>query len=292
MGETCPEVELLGGVGVQVHFEDIWEGTHPNRTRRPDLAKVRNIRLPFTPDDWWEMTTRDGNDYIGPCCGTSGAMQDIICSAYRDGGWIDGKDLLSLGQLGESHADGFEDWGKAFRGKGLEKKIAKWASLDRWARIGVIYRALKPLLKTSERLHDRGAVEQERDILRVLRTGLMVLSYQDLFERPAVISRQEQEHANRLLLIARITPAAKKLLESIRGYAPFEGFAIVVDSSSDRVLDNHHGACIYKTEEGARETIEATRKVVAETEGQEMPSVSIRPVRVSAEHGLEFTDGK
>lgn len=278
--------ENLGHVGVRIRYGEIWEGTPPDRTSRPDLGTIRSLHLPFTPKAWWDLTTRDGRDYIGGCCGTASAMQDIVCAAYRDGGWIDADDLLELGGLGESHQDGFENWGKPLRGPKLVRKLTQWRKLSRWSKIGVIYRVTKAKLKppSARAAATHHTESDEKTAIWVARNGLQFLSWRDLFERNK--EREEQDHANRLLLIARVLPAMKLVMGSFEGYPPFEGVAIVSSAYPDQVLDNHHGACIFKTLEEARPVIEQTTKSL-----DGAVTLLLRPVRVTVQEGVKFLDG-
>jgi hypothetical protein len=286
----CIEEESLNWVGVRMVFESDWIGDPPDRHAVPNPNLVRSVFLPFTPDDWWELTTRDGDDYIGPCCGTTGAMQDILNSVYRDGGWIDGHELLELGSLAENHEDGFENWGEPLEGDAVIRTLASWMTLDRWGRIGVVYRVLRKKLspkKQSLTVRSRGL--PEKDAIPVLRNGMTFLSYEDVFRRNKDEDGQ-QNHANRILLIARILPAMRTIFDSFKNYQPFEGFALVYKETPDAVLDNRLGACVYKTSDDAQKVLDSSRDI-SNMEGEDLPSILIRPVRITVEEGLTFTDG-
>ena len=295
----CEEEKLLRPVGVKLAYKQRWcANDPPPREPYVDPSVITHIRLPFTPTDWWELTTRDGKDYIGPCCGTSGAMQDILCGAYRDSGWIEGRDLLRLGALGEGH-DGYEDWKDPLSLDELREKttLDAWVEHDRWGIIGLIYRALRPKLDVSFIDHKlRKPRPTEKQVFSILRSGLTYLSWRDVFNRNQ--DTQDQDHANRLLLLARILPAAKLFMKSLTTYQPFDGFALVV-GQTDEVLDNHQGMCIFKTVADAQRVIELSeksRKSLTEDNPNhpdaEPLDVAIRPVRVSVEEGLVFTDKK
>ncbi len=288
----CPEEEALNQVGVRMHFVENWVGEPPNRHPVIDPSFVRNVLLPFKPDEWWDLTTRDGRNYIGPCCGTTGAMQDILNSVYRNGGWIDSHELLELGGMAESHQDGFEDWDKPLVGDDLIGALASWQKTDPWSRIGVIYRVLQGKInpprdyKPELRKEDK----PEEKAIWVLRNGLTYLSYRDLFERPE--EDKATNHANRLLLLARVLPAMKTLLGTLQGYKPFDGFALVPKAQPDTVLNNRMGSCVYATTAAAQKVLDISKRGAVE-DGEpdaEADPILIRPVRVSIEDGLKFTD--
>jgi hypothetical protein len=294
MSETPAEVrvaltptdEKLAKVGALVAYDEDWVGEPGSEGRHPvqNPKVIQRVLLPFTHADWWELTTQDGKDYIGPCCGTAGAMQDILCRVYRCGGWIDSALFLELGAMGVSHVDGFEDWGKKLSEKGLQKALDKWPSLPSWDRIGILYRVLKDRLKPGS-IHELWPAKAdltEKDVVRTLNHGFRVLNFQDIVQDERNTS--EQHRANRLILLARVLPAMKTFMEALASYGAFEGVAIVGTETPDRVVDNNRGLCIYKTVEGAQEVI----NIAAHRANR--GAVKIRPVRVTVQDGLVFTD--
>jgi len=296
----CEEERILRPVGVKIAYKRRWRRTPPPRESFIDPEVITSVRLPFNPTDWWHLTTREGRDYIGPCCGTSGVMQDILCGAYRDSGWIDAPDLLRLGELGESHG-GYEDWGEPLSLDGLKEtaSLEAWTEHDRWGIIGIVYRALRTKLEagiTDHKLQGPGRFKppHETHTIRVLSNGLSLLRWGDIITRDET---DGQHHANRLLLIARVLPAAKLLVKQLANHPPFNGFAIVSKDDRDNVIDNRLGACVYSTAEDAQKIIDLSRKVEKEMaeDSPEHPAAEpfpalIRPIRVSVEEGLVFTD--
>lgn len=272
--------------GVEIQYEEEWVGeVGKNRHPEPRPEIIRQVRLPFTPAEWWELTTREGGDYIGPCCGTTGAMQDILCAVYRDGGWISGSDFLELGMHAESHPDGFENWNKKLSEKQLNTAIEKWSKVPNWDRIGIIYRALKDRLRPGiqQELWPRTTDLTEKDVLRILHSGLRYLKFQDVFGGDKDPARQL--HANRVVTLARVLPAAKLFFKTLAGYQPFTGVAIVSAENPEHVIDNHQGLCLYKSEEDAQEVIRLSTRGRAER-----GKFKTRPVLVSVEEGLVFMD--
>jgi hypothetical protein len=299
----CEEERILRPVGVKLSYKRRWRRNDPPpRESFIDPNVIESVRLPFNPTDWWHLTTREGRDYIGPCCGTSGAMQDIICEAYRDSGWIKSDALLELGGLGETH-DGYEDWKEPLSLDDLRAKanLEAWTEHDRWGIIGIVYRALRPKLEASLTWHKlrgpgRFRPPSEKHTIHVLRQGLTLLSWGDIITRE---NDGGQSHANRHLLIARVLPAAKLLVKQLAEFQPFNGFAIVGEDDKDIVIDNRLGACVYNTVEDAQKIIDLSRKVekdLAEDNPEHADAkpfaALIRPVRVTVEDGLTFTDGE
>jgi hypothetical protein len=289
----------LSEVGVKVQYERNWVG-EPGKGRHPepDPTRINRVYLPFKPADWWQLVTRDGEDYIGPCCGTTGAMQDILCGVHRDSGYISDSDLLELGQLGEQH-DGTEWWADELTSQKLTARLKEWKTLDRWTKIGVIYQACRAKLRSGilMRANTRTpeAEDGDKNALSTLEYGLRFISYRDLFRNsfeattPEQVewekTRKVQEHVHQQVLLARVIPAARKVVDALLRKAgpPFEGVCIVLTEEHGHVISNGHGLCVYETEKKAQEVIDSQPE-------EARPKLALRPCRVSVEEGLRFLD--
>jgi len=80
---------LLTAFGCEINQE------HEYRTDKETGARAehnvnlfRNILLPFTAQEWCSICMREGEDYLGGCCGNMSAMQDIIQEVFRNSGFI------------------------------------------------------------------------------------------------------------------------------------------------------------------------------------------------------------
>jgi hypothetical protein len=94
-----PDIDLtkLLKTGVTISYEGIWDGKGADRHSEPDPSRVRSVYLGLTPADWCSIAMHEGDAYIGGCCGTASAMQDIesralwiaedgVCKALEDAG--------------------------------------------------------------------------------------------------------------------------------------------------------------------------------------------------------------
>src|SRR4051812_19523177 len=107
-----------------VNHEDVYEGEPGvDRTRYEILDTASSVHLPLSGDQWMSMAQRGGPDYIGGCCGNLSAAQDIMNGVFRDDGWIDGNDFLTIGQYVGGH-DGFEEDFADFSDEEFDKHLA------------------------------------------------------------------------------------------------------------------------------------------------------------------------
>src|SRR4051794_23424452 len=70
---------------------------------------VERVHFPWTDSDWCYVAMRERDGYVGGCCGNMSLLQDHINGVFRDGGYADSHDLLTIGQLARDH-DGFDDF--------------------------------------------------------------------------------------------------------------------------------------------------------------------------------------
>src|ERR1035437_7587895 len=103
-------VELLRGVGVIVTHDEKWvgevgKGRHPE----PLLGTILATYLPLSPAEWCSLAMREGENYVGGCCGNMSALQDVINGVFRDSGTVNSATLLSIAELALDH-DVFEEF--------------------------------------------------------------------------------------------------------------------------------------------------------------------------------------
>lgn len=276
-----PHEQALTNLGVEIEFE------HDYKLGKTNEEVVKSVWLPFSPEEWVSIAMRDQPDYMGGCCGTTSVMQDIVCGAFRDEGRLDVRDMKKLAYLAESHPDGFEDDWHTYSDEEFQKAISSWADLRPWAKMGVIVHTVLPKLQPTfpaddekPELDDDKPEFKEKDCVRLVGDSLQLLRYEDLYAK----APEDQDHANRMLLLSRLIPAMKMLLGMLaREHKPFEGFAIVEQRQPGVVLRNGYGLCLYKTEDEANKIV---RREHEKDTGAAL--LRIRPVRVTVEDGFTF----
>ena len=277
-------------------------------TAYQDDSKISNILIPFTPRQWFELCTRDGECYIGGCCGQTGYLQDILNSWFRDSGWASGKDLWEFCNSMASH-DGTEDFDSGYlREHGLKRTIKdykkyregmkEWAEegqiFDPWIILGVIWKLAKDHLYL-ERPPRRGRkLSDLDDAVRVIAASCQSLSWAGWFKRDGEKEPDAQARSARALMMYRLYPALKTFNERVQEYdmGAVDGFAICIPSEGDEedeIATNGFGLCVYETTAKAQKMIDDW-KSNREDDEEYIDRLKIRPVRVTVEDGLAFTD--
>lgn len=292
------DLTALSSTRVEVAFEEIWEGEPPNRTSRPDPSRVRAVYLGLSPKEWCSLAMREGEHYIGGCCGTTSAMQDVINGIFREGGYADGDALFSLGEYARQHPDGFEDtFTKVWPQERFDDTCKRWKALDPWEKIAVSWQAVRDKVRPySHRVRvNAGGESPDREIAELY--DALSTSRFSAFYAKAKGDPNKQEHGNEIVTRAKLLCGARRLIEVLKeDFTSFEGFAIVLKNDPQVVARNGYGMCLYATEAHARELVATWGKTETPYEksrhGGEAATdrVHIRPVRVSVQEGLTFLD--
>ena len=86
-------LETIGIHAVQARdYRPVAPDQPHNRVPHP-IDIFTAFKPPFTADEWLAIAQRDGDQYIGGCCGQSGAIQDVVCGWFRDGGQVKIREL-------------------------------------------------------------------------------------------------------------------------------------------------------------------------------------------------------
>lgn len=244
---------------------------------------IYSVTFPLSAQEWCELCMRDGEFYVGGCCGQTSAIQDHFNSIFRDSGVADAGDVLDLMAAAGTHG-GFEEYSATWEGD-LGKLVKRWNKLSPVKKIGVCCQAVKGKIAKNP-LGTPHPKKKTDDWCDVLEGGLRLMSYQDLIQRDG---NKIQEHANRQELLARIMPACRKVLEEVipKLSKPFEGFAITKAGGMEVVSDSY-GLCLYASEKAAREKVEFWAKNAGEDEKPFLKTLEVKPVNVSVEQGIKF----
>jgi hypothetical protein len=275
--EWCRELDRLG---IQYHR------TNDDVKKVPtDRSWIDKVKLDLTPNQWCNLCMRDGNQYVGGCCGTSSAMQDIVNGAFRDDGWLEAHDLRRLADLGISHD------GKAspYTDTALLKRWGK--PLGPWTKLGCLWQFCEPNLRV-------GWVEDlpthKTDPVRLAQASLFSLSYHDHFSiflpdpKDGDEAAQAQHQAIQILNEAKYLAALKTLRNHFTALSrePFDGFAIRCKATGELAV-NGYGACVYATEAQAQEMIDCWAR---DTERYKVGTHEVVTCRVTLEDGCVWAD--
>lgn len=293
------DLKALEGLPMGITYETVWEGEYPNRTSRPNLERVSGVYLGLTPSDWCEIAMREGGSYIGGCCGTTSGMQDVVNGIFREGGWANADDMWTLGEYAKAHPDGFkEDFTVRWKQKRFDEQCAKWEKLDPWKKIAIAWQAVRDKVKPYSHNADVFVPDEPRPDLDDKRAidelyGAISFSHFSIFRFEAEDDKWKQRHAEDVLTMAKLLMGAKALIRKLEGnFTQFTGVALVEKDRPDVITHNGHGACVFSEREGAEELMALWRRFAKEDKEKDClaDKVLIRPVKISVQKGIEFTD--
>lgn len=268
---TVPDrVRALEPLGVQVAHDYVYEGeVGVNRHRIDLLDTVHSVFLPLTPVDWCHIAMREGEGYMGGCCGNMGVLQDTTNGVFRDGGWADAGAMLTIGEMARGH-EGFEETFPEMDDDRFAELVQAWhdmpaeppegAVFDPWWKVGIVFNAVEPQLKLarvdtpSTTFHpDRRS--EDRDLLHVVANTAGSMAWNDMFTRddPEDLGTHE---LNRVVAQARLYPMVRRLADLLEGMGvAFDGFGLV-EPGTDNVLSNMRGLCLYRERAHAERIME------------------------------------
>lgn len=267
-GELPERVRMIAEFGAIVTHDDEWEGEPGvDRRRYILLNTVRGVHLPLSPSDWMMLATREGQGYVGGCCGNMSVVQDRINGIFRDSGYAEAPELLAIGEAMRDH-DGTESHFLALDDAAFEERIEAWKKaeadpdpsqrpIDPWFKLGMVFNAVEPLLKphSYEVPQGRGRHDEEHDLLATLNRTLTTMTWTDLFTRNDPDERA-QHQANAAVLRAKVYPLTKRLSSHLEATViDFTGFAIV-DPETGEVQSDYHGLCLYPERDQAERVME------------------------------------
>lgn len=283
--------KYLEDLGVEYYCEEEYRGEVPRQPFKLNL--FRNVRLPFSPEQWMTLVQRDGNNYIGGCCGTTGGIQDELNEVFRDNGFISIRDLVDLGDTMANHNGepsdgfGFHSYTKTLADWVAQAKNIEPHERDCWAMIALLYHVTKDHYKPERPMVFRETVGEFEKATSILRTSFWRIALDHAFGE----AKNSQDKTNRLMKLHLVSPALKTFMETLKesAPAPFDGFAIV---KNDEVVTNSLGYYIFDTKDKAEEILTLHRNARAEYKEKDLELIDevygIRPVRVSLEDGIVF----
>lgn len=252
-------------------------------------ALINKITLPFDEIDWCRLCMREGDDYIGGCCGSMAFVQDLMNGVFRDSGDMDSQSLRLIGEAMISHHGVSPEW-SFDKPPTVMPTPEEFGLLRTWDRLAVIWYIVRGHLQLEEPTLKRKSENDDgtlRHAIKAVANGAHGLDNHYLFQvidhdpNPA---RETQKKATMSLTLARLLPALRTVLDRIYELdpGPFEGIAIV--DPDNEVVTNGFGPCVYDKQESAEGDLAS---MVAHNKRYE-DLLNLRPVRVSVAKGIEF----
>jgi hypothetical protein len=309
-------VKMLKDLGVEYHLEQEYRPEEPPRSPHP-IQVFRSVKPPFRPQEWCHLFMKDGQFYMGGCCGTMSQLQDELCHEIRmESGWFsirklgeiaetmiqhdgdeenDNEERLSFGHLPKDHT--LEEMVVALKNGRKRVEKSKTLLLDPWLFLPALWHITKDFYGPEvPRAYGNHMTELEKSV-SLLSRGLESISFERLFDtKPEEFKAPDsQTKANRAMLLYRMLPAWKTLNEKIGdlNLGAIDGYALIEkEKGPEAVCHNGHGYCIYESREKVEEILNLWRQQDKEYKVEKREAidtrVSVRRVRVSAEKGLEF----
>lgn len=282
----------LTKLGVDYHLVEEWETNSEGQRVSVKRKKFQNVKLPFTPEEWVSLVSKDGHFYIGGCCGSSSATQDIICDLFRfESGWV-GRNLARIAEQVIVH-DGdtslFDEFPNLSEIIDDASVLGPGEVRDPWVFMAVVWHLTKHHMSTVEVPHSSGDhIPPIRKALRILERVSSAIGWEHLFEKGTLEGPDSQRRAARSLALARLVPALSFVLERVDqlDLGEVNGFALIDhELGPNAIAKNGWGLCIY-------ESLEEIEKLLAayKDQNKDQKRFSTRPVRVNRREGLVFTD--
>ena len=240
--------------------------------------KITSVQLLLTPEEWCSCCQKDGDRYVGPCCGNMSEVQDIMNHAFREGGWVRVDELDTMANLMRSH----DSWCEEDLPDPLDPKVL---DEDPWVRVIAAWETVKGSTHTLAAYKPRPLDPTVlKDAIRIASAHLHTLDWWIMYfgtdptdddKHPAQVMRAD--------LLYKLVPALNTIHDKIMeaDFGPVDGIAMC-EPGTDKILNLRRGLAIFPTQDKADAVAEYWRK-----EGVE---VAFRPVSVSAQHGVVFND--
>jgi hypothetical protein len=294
--------KALEARGVKIQYDEVWvgePGKGKGRRPKPVLSKVRGVYLALTPEEWCRIAMRDGDMYMGGCCGTTSAMQDVVNGVFRDSGYANANTLCELGMYAKQHPDGFDGFNVKLSQADFDKQCRQWSKLDPWTKISLCWQAVKGKVSAGSEgepivQENRPDLDEKREIDE-LYGALTTFRYKIFMPREKeddpLKPPKGQSHANDVLTWAKMVPGTKRLLAKLEeDFTTWSGYAVVERARPEVVCHNGYGLCLFTKEADAEELVADWRKNSRAGKGENTADkVRIRAVTVSVQKGLEFT---
>ena len=258
------------------HWRD-WLTIHRNKE-----GKVEGVELPLTPAEWCQCCMREGDHYLGGCCGNLSQAQDLLSSMFRDGGTADAWDLYRWYSLVRAH-DGYNE-------ADLPTPSAT-ATEDPVTRILAVCEEINAegpsggwVLHKMNRPRPVDVTDLDTAI-RVIAQNTWALNYGGMFKGEGP-DEDNKHRVQTIVNLAKTIPALRTLFDKLheKDLGPLDGFGLFSDKTGE-IMDTWAGLAIYPSVEACHETATLWAEVAGEDD-EDIGTFTIRRVQVTVEEGL------
>jgi hypothetical protein len=310
----------LETLGVSFYTEYEYRG-EPGKGREPvSLPFFTKVDPCLRPLDWYHIASREGDSYIGGCCGNYSAIQDIVCGWFRmEARSVPIQELSEVAD-GMNRHDGqssyfaqepweWDVWGNAGAKvtdwdslvaflKEENDEGTNWIALAPWYKLSVIWHLVKdnwvPPQPGAIR-RDYGEVDEAIAIVDSIATGI---SWHRTFSDLSEGSVTPQDQLQRAEALARFIPALRVLTDNIErlDLGDFEGVVLIdLEKGEEAICQNGYGYCVYGQRAEADRIVGIWKKNWEAREDAKKAPIeerfALRTIRVSMKlpRGFEFT---
>jgi hypothetical protein len=282
--------ELLDKLGIKYRRSHVYKTDENGKRGLVDLPFIHSLQLPFTANEWLRLCMRDGDAYIGSCCGQAGQMQDILNHIFRDSGWVEPDTFRELIEACIAH-DGADHW---MIGKLLEstQEMLDGAALDKvdvenpWDKLVLLWNLSKDLLSvtSSERPH-------------VPHTPVSGAWRQFLFFGSGLlwaVTEDDKRHASNTLNKAKVWASLRVIYDSIEKDLGEEVVCFGIRNQKGELAEGFRGSALHLTREAGEKFLNEIRKYAEEDDNYERKfryaDWTVGKCRVTVASGLEWLD--
>lgn len=274
-------IEQLDQLQVRYHRATKWVGTGQDR-KQVELDEVTSVQLPLTPDDWCSLAQYEGDNYMGPCCGNMGAMQDVLNSVFRESGWARAADFRFIAESCIDH-DGFDEFEDpaplaSACTEGLD-------TLEPWAKIGVTWQAVQDILAVeAKELPDAEDLSSFDAAIQIAGKHIGLVRWSNIW----AAQREDggQSRCVKMTDLAALLASLRTIYDDLKQRKLECIDAVALRGQDGAVGANYRGAAIF-TDQAEAERVLTLWK---ENEKFDQDRWSIVPCRVTVDKGLEWLE--
>lgn len=290
--------EMLTELGVEYYLDHEYRGKVGVDRKSYDVDIFEQIKPPFTAEDWINLCSNEGRHYLGGCCGTLSALQDMLEGWFRfDMDYLNTQKIEEVEERLISHGDG-EWWTKEgdLEDIFIEAKVS-WDTLPPLEKLAYVWAIIKGHHNTEALPRSpRKDYDKFQSDIHLVNNLAQNISWSHLFCNPE--DRDAQWSANQQLAMARMLPAIKGVYDKLHSITDtFEGYALIdlEREGDDNICDNGKGACIYGSLKEVWDLLDSQQEYYDEYEERDKNSKRLeeryaaRAVTISLENGMVFT---
>jgi hypothetical protein len=247
---------------------------------------ITEVWLPLTFVEWGHLCMRDGEYYLGGCCGNLSSAQDILNAVFRDSGMIKSYLFRALVDLTLGH-EGFGD----LKDESLREleSLEKFEGEHPFRKIAAVWQVVKNELAAdySNDYPHENPITEEHQAAFDLSNNLSTISWGRFFGDDKC---DAQRSRSRTVARAKVLASMKTLYAFLQGKEePLPGYGIRSRETKE-CARNGFGLCLYESREKAQETLDLWARGAEYRDATDVSQWEIVPCVVTLEEGLKWEE--